>query len=176
MVDQFVFWEDPKNKILTKNLFSEIAENSAKKVIKAEKMSEKDRANANNPTQIRKFFDEIVSIEAKFKSSIKDGSDENRKLAFKQHLPYIYMLLPKAKYAEARKLISPEFTELLDIAINNVKEPDDIKVLVSFFEAFIGYFKYEKVKNDNLRKSNFSQGRSFSNANNVKREYDRRKF
>lgn len=154
MENKLVFWADPANKILTEKLFSDIAEDKAKKVIKAEKMLEKDRNNANNPTQIRKFFDEIVSIETKYKASIKDGSEENRKLAFRQQLPFLYMLLPKAKYAEARKLVSPEFTELLEASIENVKEPDDIKVFVSFFEAFIGYFKYEKMKADNDKKSN----------------------
>lgn len=141
------FWENRKTKELNKTLFSAVAEEEAKKV------QAKASATVNKPTQLRKFFDEIISFEARYSMAAgKTDSEEGRMQVFKQQLPFAHMLVPKAKYAEARKLVSSEFVELIRSAIlDNLEEPDDIRILKSFFEAFTGYFKYfnemEKVQN-----------------------------
>lgn len=132
------FWKDRKNKEPNETLFSAIAEEEAKKVQLKASMT------MNKPTQLRKFFDEIISFEARYRvASGKAGSEEERMRIFKQQLPFAHMLVPKAKYAEARKLVSSEFVELIRSAIlDNLKEPDDLRILKSFFEAFTGYYKY----------------------------------
>lgn len=132
------FWKDRKNKEPNETLFSTVAEDEAKKV------QSKATATVNKPTQLRKFFDEIISFEARYRmASGKAGSEEERMRIFKQQLPFAHMLVPKAKYAEARKLVSSEFVELIKSSIlDNLKEPEDLRILKSFFEAFTGYYKY----------------------------------
>lgn len=132
------FWKDRKNKEPNETLFSAVAEDEAKKV------QAKATATVNKPTQLRKFFDEIISFEARYRmASGKAVSEEERMRIFKQQLPFAHMLVPKAKYAEARKLVSSEFVELIRSSIiDNLKEPDDLRILKSFFEAFTGYYKY----------------------------------
>ena len=133
------FWKDRAKKELNEDLFSTKAENYAKAV------AEKSNMTTNNPTQLRRFFDEIVTFDSRFKMAMsKTNSKEERELAFKQQLPFIHMLIPKVRYAEARKLVTSDFTNLIKEAVDNLKEPEDIKVFCSFFEAFIGHFKYYK--------------------------------
>lgn len=133
------FWKDRAKKELNLDLFSKVAETSAKAV------AEKSTMTMNNPTQLRRFFDEIVTFDSRFKMAIaKASTKEEREVAFKQQLPFVHMLIPKVRYAEARKLVSTEFTTIIKEAIDNLKEPEDIKVFTSFFEAFIGHFKYFK--------------------------------
>lgn len=141
------FWKDRSKDELNPELFSKVAEQSAKLVA--------DRSNqtTNNPTQLRRFFDEIVSFDSKYKLvASKASSEEERKTVFKQQLPFIHMLIPKVRYAQARKLVTEDFTNLIEEAVKEVKEPKDIKVFTSFFEAFIGHFKYFKeTSKDNNR-------------------------
>ena len=154
------FWKDRTKKELNEDLFSTKAESYAKAVV------EKSTKTTNNSTQLRRFFDEIVAFNNSFNmAKSKAKSKEERELAFKQQLPFIHMLIPKVRYAEARKLVSIEFSNLIKEALDNIKEPDDIKVFTSFFEAFIGHFKYLKMTNTiaNNRQANDSHSK-----NNVK--------
>jgi len=76
------FWKDRKNKEPNETLFSTVAEDEAKKV------QAKATATVNKPTQLRKFFDEIISFEARYRmASGKAGSEEERMRIFKQQLP-----------------------------------------------------------------------------------------
>ncbi len=145
------FWEDRGKKIPKKDLFSTVAETQAKLV------QQQSTDTVNKPTQLRKFFDEIISFEARYRlASGKAGSEEERARIFKQQLPFAHMLVPKAKYAEARKLVSSGFVELIKSAvIDNLQEPEDLKILKSFFEAFTGYYRYEKESAKNQQ--NFSR-------------------
>jgi CRISPR/Cas system CSM-associated protein Csm2 small subunit len=63
----FKFWEDLQKTIINKKLFSE----EAKKIADILNLSKKDDKNKNKPTQIRKFYDEIL----KYKTLIKDEND-----------------------------------------------------------------------------------------------------
>lgn len=140
------FWQDRNNKILNQDLFSKKAEEVAKVV------AEKSTMTTNNPTQLRRFFDEIVTFNSRYKlAEAKASTAEERFVVFKQQLPFIHMMIPKVRYAQARKLVSPEFTGLIEDAIKELKEPDDIKVFTSFFEAFIGHFKYFKEMFNNSK-------------------------
>ncbi len=157
------FWKDRAKKELNEDLFSKKAESYAKVV------AEKSNTTTNNPTQLRRFFDEIVTFDSRFKMAMsKTNSKEEREQAFKQQLPFIHMLIPKVRYAEARKLVTSDFTNVIKEAVDNIKEPDDIKVFTSFFEAFIGHFKYYKeiqqVANNNH--NNDFRGKNGGNANN----------
>ncbi|MDD3376685.1 MAG: type III-A CRISPR-associated protein Csm2 [Candidatus Riflebacteria bacterium] len=142
-----VFWEDRGKKVLKKELFSQTAENSAKLVV------DKSSDALNNPTQLRRFFDEIISFEAKYKLAFaKTSSQEDRNLLFKRQLPFLHMIVPKVKYAEARKLVTKDFTQIITEAIAQINEPEDIKVFTSFFEAFMGHYKFHFVEKKDREK------------------------
>jgi len=122
------FWQDSERTRLNPELFSGIAEEAAKRI--AEKSS--DRTNA--PTQLRKFYDEVVALA----SSIKAQPQE-----FDNLLPYLKMLNAKAAYAQARNsLISPEFKQFLKEAIDQIQNTKDVDVFLSYFEAFMGFYKF----------------------------------
>lgn len=135
------FWQDQARKQLTPLLFSDIAEAEAKKVFRSAEGRGKN-ITKNKPTQLRRFFDEIVAFESRFKQLLSKNPGEPEKV-FAQQLPFIHMLIPKVKYAEARNLVSKDFSELVRSAVvDNLKQSDDLKILTSFFEAFMGHYKY----------------------------------
>jgi CRISPR-associated protein Csm2 len=135
------FWEDREKNLLNPKLFSETAEAEAKKVFKSAGGRGKN-IQRNKPTQLRRFFDEIVAFEARYKQVLSKTPSEPERV-FAQQLPFIHMLVPKVKYAEARNLVSSEFSELLKSAVvDNLKKAEDLKILTSFFEAFMGHYKY----------------------------------
>jgi CRISPR-associated protein Csm2 len=131
------FWIDPKN---TKNrqidpeLFSKTAEELAKKI------NGERTTKINNPTQIRKFFDEVI----RFQVMIQSNPEQ-----FAELLPYIKMLNAKAAYATGRDLIGAEFKGFLSDSLKQVNDREDFEIFCSFFEAFLGFYKYyaEKEKN-----------------------------
>lgn len=151
------FWEDREKKLLNPKLFSEIAEAEAKKVFKSAGGRGKN-INKNKPTQLRRFFDEIVAFEARYKQILSKSPSEQEKV-FAQQLPFIHMLVPKVKYAEARNLVSSDFVELLKSAVvDNLKKSEDLKILTSFFEAFMGHYKY-CVEIESATSNNFDRNR-----------------
>ncbi|NLF98076.1 MAG: type III-A CRISPR-associated protein Csm2 [Candidatus Riflebacteria bacterium] len=135
------FWQDKDRTQLNPTLFSEIAEAEAKKVFRSAEGRGKN-INKNKPTQLRRFFDEIIAFESRYKQMLSKNPGEPEKV-FMQQLPFIHMLIPKVKYAEARNLVSRDFVELVKSAVvDNLKQSSDLKVLTSFFEAFMGHYKY----------------------------------
>jgi CRISPR-associated protein Csm2 len=132
------FWMEKQTKQIDPQLFSKIAEDLAQELNK-ERIASRDKAN--KPTQIRKFYDEVL----RFQSLIQANRDEFTKL-----LPYIKMLNAKAAYAMGRDLISVSFKEFISKSIEQVDDPDDFDIFAGFFEAFMGFYKYyvEKHKNE----------------------------
>ncbi len=126
------FWENREKKIIKADLFSEQAKKIAEEIF-----SEKD-TKRNNPTQIRKFYDEILRID----SILKSLPEEKRSEEFKKLLPYLLMLNSKAAYAEARELVSRKFREFINESLSQIKTKEDFDALTSLFEAFMGFYKY----------------------------------
>jgi len=142
------FWKDRDNKLVEPDLFSNVAWELAKDIAK----ESNDRTNT--PTQLRKFYDEII----RFDGIIKTKPEE-----FDQLLPYIKMLNAKAAYAHAREsggkpLISQKFKDFISSGLKNVNSKDDFDVLSSFFEAFMGFYKFEYEE----RKKEMKQQREHS--------------
>ncbi len=136
------FWKDKSKKQIHPELFSSKAEELAK-LISSES---NDRTNA--PTQIRKFYDEII----RFDSIIKANPEE-----FESLLPYIKMLNAKAAYSFGREsggksLISKGFKEFINNSLKKVNDREDFEVLSSFFEAFMGFYKLAYEENKNMAK------------------------
>ena len=130
------FYSDSRRTNINQNLFSSHAEEWAKKVCESglvEKRGKK-KLEKNKASQIRKFYDEVL----KFSNDIKSGED------FKLILPYLKMLNAKAAYAEGRKLITNEFKTFVKLSVEQITEdnPKTFELFSSFFEAFMGYYKY----------------------------------
>jgi len=133
------FWIDPKNpknRQIDPELFSTTAEELANK-INLERMNSRDKLN--KPTQVRKFFDEVI----RFQVMIISNPEQ-----FNELLPYIKMLNAKAAYAAGRDLIGNEFKLFLSDSLKQVNDREDFEIFCSFFEAFLGFYKYcaEKEK------------------------------
>ncbi|RMF92693.1 MAG: type III-A CRISPR-associated protein Csm2 [Candidatus Schekmanbacteria bacterium] len=124
------FWKDKENKVINPQLFSEIADREAKKVHNAGE-------NRNKPSQIRKFYDEVLRYDSIIKS--EQGK-------FEEILPYINMLKAKAAYALGRKHITEEFKELISDCLSQIHNKEDFDVFVNFFESFMGYYRFYRPK------------------------------
>ncbi len=131
------FWkEEGGKKTVDPELFDRHAEDLAKRVYEGQART---RGKANKPTQLRKFFDEVVRIDGQIRARTT-GPEQDQE--FLEQLPYLKMLNAKAAYAEARELITREFRELLSESLKQVKTRQDFRMLVSFFEAFMGFYKF----------------------------------
>lgn len=156
-------------KSLKQDLFSVIAEDIARALAVNYYESKEKR---NNPTQIRRFFDEIVTFSNRCELLMKNTDSDKKEIVFQQQLPMIKMLIPKVRYAWARELVSEDFVSLMLDSTNNLKDPEDIKVFSSFFEAIIGHFKYyitvlkDEYKNKNYSNSGARGGNFTNNRNN----------
>ncbi|RLC37245.1 type III-A CRISPR-associated protein Csm2 [candidate division Kazan bacterium] len=93
-------------------------------------------------TQLRKFFDEIKSIEKELKTK-KDADEALNKLL---------LLVPKIKYSKARDLVPEEFSEFVSKSVKRIVNSSDKekeKMIINFvkiFEAIIAYHKYHYPK------------------------------
>ncbi|NWG04356.1 MAG: type III-A CRISPR-associated protein Csm2 [Syntrophaceae bacterium] len=129
------FWKDKNKKLIDPDLFSTKAEELAKSIYGEQ------TGKANKPTQIRKFYDEILRFEGILKASPTD---------FDNILPYLKMLNAKAAYAMGRELVSKKFKDFISNSLNQVKDKDDFDVFAGLFEAFMGYYKFYDAKGGNL--------------------------
>ena len=111
-------------------LFDTVARDKAKTI-------SEDRQR-NKPSQLRKFFDELVMWDAKV-NGIQD--EAARKSRFEDALPFIRMLNAKAAYAEGRRLVGRNFEVLLRECLKQVEDPATLRNCKLFFEAFLGFYK-----------------------------------
>lgn len=124
----------PWKQQLSAELFSGTAESLAKEI------NRERTQKLNNPTQLRKFYDEVL----RYRSMVQANPDD-----FSGLLPYIKMLNAKAAYAEGRDLISGKFRQFLSKSLQSVTDQEDFDIFCTFFESFMGFYKYysEKEKN-----------------------------
>ena len=127
-------WQDSEKKIINTQLFSEIAEEQARKIGK-EGIDDR-RRKLNKGTQLRRFYDEIVRLQSQAKSLTENDQEKWANL-----LPYIHMLIAKASYAQGRELVSESFVDLLRSGISQIETRRDLTVFVNFFESFMGFYK-----------------------------------
>lgn len=126
------FWKDRDKKIIDPTLFNEQAKKFADDVF-----SERDNKK-NNPTQLRKFYDEVLN----FSNILKSIPLEKQESEFNKLLPYIMMLNSKAAYAQARDLISRNFKNFISESLSQIKTKEDFEAFLGLFEAFMGFYKY----------------------------------
>jgi CRISPR-associated protein Csm2 len=85
--------------------------------------------------QIRKFLDAINRVKVKLN---QDKDDEQ---IFNDIEPEIVLLKPKLAYAAARQKAAKPLSDVMSIAIDNVKTVEDFKRLIQFVESIIAYHK-----------------------------------
>lgn len=96
-----------------------------------------DRYQKNKPTQLRRFFDELVMWSAK----VDQAPDR-----FAEYLPFIRMLNAKAAYADGRGLVDGNFIKLISHCLGQVTNPETLRYAKLFFEAFLGFYKEVRPK------------------------------
>lgn len=131
-----VFWENREKKIIKSDLFSEQARKIAEEVF-----SEADNRK-NKPTQLRKFYDEVL----RFESILKNLPAEKQNEEFEKMLPYLMMLNSKVAYAEARELVSKKFREFINDSLAQIQTKEDFEAFSGLFEAFMGFYRYYTEK------------------------------
>ncbi len=125
------FSDDPSK--LPNELFAGIAEQAAQKI--------KSNKNANKQTQIRKFYDELAMWNEKVQLNREDRNGE-----YKKQEVFIKMLKAKVAYAEGRKHIDRNFSEIFNRCIDQVNSAETLKYAKLFMEAVMGFCKLEEVR------------------------------
>jgi CRISPR-associated protein Csm2 len=113
-------------------IFSSIAENAAKQI--------KSTTSANKTTQLRKFYDEL----AMWNDRVQTAKDRIAK--YRELEPFIKMLKAKVAYAEGRKHINADFSEIFNQCIDEVKSAETLRDAKLFMEAVMGYCKLEETQ------------------------------
>ena len=132
--EKIEFWKDKDNRQVDPLLFSSRAEDLAKKFSHEH---ENTRSKPNKRTQMRKFFDEITSLNMAAKSGRQD---------FQNILPLVHMLTAKAAYANGRELVSDSFLAFIKESVEQVDDERDLDIFATFFEAFIGFYRLHGPK------------------------------
>ncbi|HDR0612029.1 type III-A CRISPR-associated protein Csm2 [Pasteurella multocida] len=112
-------------------IFSDIAEQAAKKI--------KSNKNANNTTQLRKFYGELAMWNDRVQLY---KTDRNAK--FEELLPFIKMMKAKVAYAKARGHIDDNFLTIFSRCIDQITSVETLKDAKLFMEAVMGYCKLEE--------------------------------
>lgn len=108
------------------NLFIRVNSNDKGKDINKEK---------NKSTQLRRFYDEIVS----FHSKIGDSDEKfNREQAF------LYMMNAKAAYAVGRELVSDDFANWLKQCLKATTNARSLNHFKLHFEAVLGFIRAKR--------------------------------
>ena len=94
-----------------------------------------ENRNANKPSQVRKFYDELCLWETKV------NQDAEKAERFAECLPFILMLNAKVAYAKGRRLVDANFVKLIGDSLKQVKDPNTLRLCKLFFEAFLGFYK-----------------------------------
>jgi CRISPR-associated protein Csm2 len=124
---QIEFWKDKNEQIIDPKLYSDTAEELAKKI------SNVDR-KVNKTTQIRKFYDEVLRLNIEAKTDTDD-----KKWNTLESL--VNMLVAKAAYAQGRKLVSDGFVSFMRDSVKQIQDKNDLNIFANFFEAFMGFYK-----------------------------------
>lgn len=115
-------------KPIAANLFDKTAKTEAQKIA-----SGGDRVN--KPTQLRKFYDEIVMWEQK--ASLHPDK-------FQEYLPFIRMINAKVAYAKGRNLVDDKFVNLMHDGLRQIESSETLRTFKLFMEAFMGFYKQER--------------------------------
>ncbi len=91
--------------------------------------------DTDKPTQIRKFYDEVVKLNDRCK---QDG--------FGTVELDIHMLIPKSAYAKGREHVSYNFDYFISQGVKQIKCKQSLQNFKLLFEAVLGFYKEIKPK------------------------------
>lgn len=94
--------------------------------------AEAGRSNKNKPTQIRRFYDELVGWQERI------GGDDAK---FKDYEAFIRMLNAKVAYAKGRSLVGDEFERWFRECIKSTTSAKALDHFRLHFEAVLGFLK-----------------------------------
>ena len=115
---------------ISADLFDSIANEAARSVADS-------KNHVNKPTQLRRFYDEIVMWNDKL---------QNHRDKYPEYIPFIKMLNAKVAYAKGRNHVDDNFKDLMSHCMSeldntNVETFFHFKL---FMEAFMGFYKSHK--------------------------------
>jgi len=119
-----------KKEALPRDIFSDIAQEAARLV------KNNGGDGKNRPTQLRRFYDELVM----WNDSVQQGS-EDKEEKYKELEPFIKMLKAKVAYAKGRNHVDKSFERFFSHCIDRIDSHDSLKHCKFFMEAFMGYSK-----------------------------------
>ena len=115
-------------KTLTKELFDSTADKCAKTISDSSD-------NVNKPTQLRRFYDELVMWNERAAQSDK---------AFQDALPFVYMMKSKGADAKGRKNVDATFQNFINTLIGQIDDQKTLNNAKLFMEAMMGFYKQYK--------------------------------
>jgi len=123
-------------------LFNETAKKWAELIYKDKEYIEKEKKRGkleNNfksdpikPTQMRKFYDQLLERHNEVIIEKKDLDEV---------LPFVKMILSKVEYAYSRELVNKSFRKMMTECIKQINDEQELKNFKLFFEAVIGFYK-----------------------------------
>lgn len=112
-------------------IFSDIAQRAAKHI--------KTNKNLNKTTQLRKFYDELAMWNDRVQLV-----RENKAGKFQELIPFIKMLKAKVAYAEGRKNVDKNFSDIFNHCIDQISNVETLRDAKLFMEAVMGFCKLEE--------------------------------
>ena len=112
-------------------LYAGIAESMAREV-STKGVEDGNRKGRNKPTQLRRFYDELVMMHDKV---------EQNPESFDDLLPFIKMLKAKVAYAMGRGNVDSNYKGMMDKVIDGVSSGKELRQAKLFLEAFMGFYK-----------------------------------
>ncbi|ERH28329.1 CRISPR-associated protein, Csm2 family [Aggregatibacter sp. oral taxon 458 str. W10330] len=112
-------------------IFSDIAQRAAKHI--------KTNKNLNKTTQLRKFYDELAMWNDRVQLV-----RENKAGKFQELMPFIKMLKAKVAYAEGRKNVDKNFSDIFNRCIDQISNVETLRDAKLFMEAVMGFCKLEE--------------------------------
>ena len=95
-------------------IFSDIAQRAAKHI--------KTNKNLNKTTQLRKFYDELAMWNDRVQLV-----RENKAGKFQELIPFIKMLKAKVAYAEGRKNVDKNFSDIFNRCIDQISNVETLR-------------------------------------------------
>lgn len=112
-------------------IFSDIAQRAAQYI--------KSNKNVNKTTQLRKFYDELAMWNDRVQLV-----RENKAGKFQELIPFIKMLKAKVAYAEGRKNVDKNFSDIFNRCIDQISNVETLRDAKLFMEAVMGFCKLEE--------------------------------
>lgn len=122
-------------------LFADIAQAAARTIAEAGKNKFTGRLEKNKPSQLRKFYDELVMWHDKLAF---EKTADARAAKYRELAPFIKMMNAKVAYACGRNHVDKNFESLFSHLIRQIACPATLKNAKLFMEAVLGFLKAEE--------------------------------